>query len=225
MEEIVTVYDTTVEVCLDSAFGDNQDKNDELIRQLRSLRRKHDPMPQDLARSIYHTQEQDLLDLFWQRACLLDKASGGRGYVGSYQNCTFNLLYGVFGIDILAFLFGQPWVPKVIIRPFDPESFLDRLSVLERAAEELEDGTMTPVPVPGAATYVQKGMGPELESFKEEQHRFLLQASLQEIRDFGELGRSLRDAKQDLSVDIHIWTNQGQHEDDDEIMKFAANRN
>jgi len=55
-------------------------------------------------------------------------------------------------------------------------------------------------------------------------HRFLIQASLQEIRDFGELGRSLRDANEDLSVEIHIYNPQRQH-DDDEILQFAAKRN
>jgi hypothetical protein len=89
----------------------------------------------------------------------------------------------------------------------------ERLSILERAAKELKDGATTPVPVPAAAEYVQQGMGPELESFKEKDHRFLIQASLREIRAFGELGRSVRGAKQDMSVDIHILTNQGQHED------------
>jgi hypothetical protein len=52
----MTVYDSTIEVSLEPVFEDNREKNDESIRQLRTLRRKYDPMPQDLARKrLPHT--------------------------------------------------------------------------------------------------------------------------------------------------------------------------
>src|SRR5436190_402151 len=154
------VYNSIIEVCLDPAFEEAGKSNDELIRKLRTLRRRHESVPESLMWDGPGDQKQALLDLLWKRACWLDNSSGAKGYVGSYQNCTFDLLYGVFGIDVLAFLFDQPWVPRVTIRPFDAESLLERLSILERAAEKLVDGTKTPVVIPEATKYVRKGMGP-----------------------------------------------------------------
>ena len=209
------VYESVIEVCLEPAFKDARNCNDDLIRKLRSLRQKHEDISVDLVVGCGLTQERALLDLLWQRACLSDKAAGRIGYVG-YDNCVFKLLYGIFGIDILAFLFGQSWVPAAIIHAFNPDLFLERLSVLERAITNLKDGTKLPVVLPEAKEYIQLGMGPTLNFYLEEEHHLLTECSLQELRDFGELARSLRDKKQELHVNIHIW------EYDDEVLAFAA---
>jgi hypothetical protein len=115
-----------------------------------------------------------------------------------------NLLYGVFGTDILAFLFDQAWFPGALINPFRIQRFLERLSVLERAATELKDETKTPVLLQETSHYLRDRMGPKLTHFEEDKHRLLLSASLRELRDFGELGLSLQGRDKPLTVTIHM---------------------
>lgn len=57
-----------------------------------------------------------------------------------------------------------------------------------------------------------------MKSFTEE-HRFFLDHSFRELRDFGELGRSLRQRGKELEVLINIWIPEGEHSD--EIMAFS----
>ena len=108
-----------------------------------------------------------MISLFWDRASNKHKLARENGYIGSYHNCVFRLLYAVFGLDIIAYLFNQTWVPDTTIDPFRPGLFLERLSVLERATKELVDGAETPVRLPGTAVYFGPDIGPTLRLYSD----------------------------------------------------------
>jgi hypothetical protein len=192
------IYDHVIEIVMDDALSALDDKYREMVKELHTVRRMYIPQ------RTKDSQEWYLLDLLWKRACVQVERCGSNGYVGPYCNCAFNLLYGVFGIDILAFLFDQAWFPGALITPFRVQLFLERLSVLERAVDELKDGTKTPVLLPETAHYIDDRMGPKLTYFDEKKHRLLLSASLHELRDFGALGLSLQGKDKPLTVGIHM---------------------
>jgi len=121
-------------------------------------------------------------------------------------------------VDIIGYLFDQTWVPHAVIDPFRTKLFLQRLSVLEQAATELTDGETIPIPLLRGSEYFLSGMGPRLPRFREDRHRVLLRCSLRELRDFGELGRSLRLTKKKPTVTINIWSPDGYAE---EVIQFA----
>ena len=187
------------------------------MKKLEALRKRHQ---QKSSRSDVHSfydDGEELLKLLEHRDHGLGDRPVVSGYIG-YRNCVFSLLYGVFGIDVLRFLFDQDWVPSVEIDPFSPSKFLKRLSMLQREAEKLKDGAATPVRLEWADLYIRQGMGPALASFSEDEHRLLLDASLQELHDFGKLGLELQREGEVPRVEIHIWIPDGDY--DSEILKF-----
>jgi len=212
----VKLYEGVIEIWLEPAFSRFAKQQSEYIRELRPLRREH-----NRARDFEGvSQERALGDLLWQRICLQDDNAGLTGYVGSFTNCVFKLLYGVFGTDTIAFLFDEDWVPKITIESFRPRLFLERLAILEKAAQELQDGAELPVRLKETTAFLRADMGPTLERFEKQKHRLLLDASLRELRDFGELGRSLEQANEKLRVWIQIWAPYGVQ--DAEILKFSS---
>lgn len=213
------VYDSIIEISLEPVFGNVSSTDDKAQRELDSVYDIYFKPTEDAPAGTM-TQERALIHLFWERASNEHKVARENGYVGTSHNCVFKLLYGVFGLDIIEYLFNQSWVPSTTIDPFRPELFLERLSVLEQAATELKDGAKTPVKPPTTAPYFRPGMGPELNSFSEENHRLLLDYSLRELRDFGELALSVQTEEAKLSVDIQIYTPREFH--DPEIMAFAV---
>jgi hypothetical protein len=213
------VYDSFIEICLQPVFMNVSRRDDKAQRKLDSVYDRYFT-PTKAAPVGTTTQERALIRLFWERASNEYKVARENGYVGSYHNCVLKLLHGVFGLDIIAYLFNQAWVPETAIEPFHPELFLERLSVLERAAMKLADGAKTPVKLSETAAYFRPDMGPELNAFSEEKHRLLLDYSLRELRDFGELGLSLQAEGEKLTVSIRIYTPRKFH--DPEIMAFAA---
>jgi hypothetical protein len=196
------IYDCDIEILMDDVFLAFDEKYREMVKELRTVRKMY--VPRREKEYVVHSQESALLDLLWKRACVLTDRSGSNGYVGPSSNCALNLLYGVFDIDILAFLFDQTWFPGAHIIPFRVQLFLERLGVLERAVSDLKDGTKTPVLLPETAHYLDDRMGPKLIHFEEKKHRLLLSASLRELRDFGELGLSLQGRDKPLMVTIHM---------------------
>jgi hypothetical protein len=201
------IFEQVIEIVMEGVF----DKiGDEAAKSLCELREK---------RKVYEewSEERPFLDLLWNRA-EQNSAVGKNGYVGNYNNCTFSILYEVFGVDIIGFLFNQAWVPRTTINPFLAEHFLSRLATLEVAASRLRQGQRIPVLLPETAPYIPPGPEPEMKSFTEE-HRFFLNHSFRELRDFGELGRSLQQMGKELEVFINIWIPEGEHSD--EIMAFA----
>jgi hypothetical protein len=214
------VYEYPIEICLEPVFDNASRRDDESQRELEPVYARYFTPVEDATEGTT-TQERALIQLFWGHASHEHKLARENGYIGSFHNCVFKLLYGAFGLDIIAYLFDQAWVPTTIIDPFRPGLFLERLSVLERATKELKDGAKTPVRLPETAPYLRPGMGPELNGFSEEKHRLLLDYSLRELRDFGELGLSLQAENEKLSVRIHIW--QPHEFDDPDIETFAAN--
>jgi hypothetical protein len=192
------IYDHVIEIVMGDVLSALDDKYREMVKELHTVRRMYIPQ------QTKDSQEWALLDLLWKRACVQIERSGSNGFVGPYCNCALGLLYGVFGIDILAFLFDQAWFPGALATPFRVQLFLERLSVLERALGELKDGTKTPVLLPETAHYIDDRMGPKLTHFEEKKHRLLLSASLRELRDFGELGLSLQGKDKPLTVTIHM---------------------
>jgi hypothetical protein len=215
------VYESIIEICMREALDQFEERSEKEVRKLRALR-KLNPVSRDEFYDV-ETQESALLDLLWRRACVLTDRWGSNGYVGSFQNCVFSLLYGLFSADILAFLFDRAWVPAATINPFRPEPFLHRLAALERAAKKLKDGARTPVRLPETVAYIRAGMGPELNQFSERKHRLLLESSLRELRNFGELGLSLQQqGGEKQTVDIQITIFEGDY--DPEILAFAELR-
>lgn len=212
------VYESIIEIAMEPTFTRLRERNDELLDKLVPLRKTYCGTAGWKAGAIY-SDEKALIDLLFWRA----KEMGGRpassGYVGNARNCVFSLLYGLFGIDVIAFLFDQAWVPAKDIVSFSPESFLDRLSVLERFSKKLKDGDKTPVRLQEARAYIRPGMGPQLKCFREDLHRLLLDNSLLELREFGELGVSLQRAGEEPNVAINIYHPYEEH--DPEILKSA----
>jgi hypothetical protein len=222
--ENMKVYENEIQIFLRPAF-DNVSKHHDAVRtELRSVRERYFWPTKDEPAEMM-TQERALIRLFWERASNEYKVARENGYVGSFENCVFRLLYGVFGADILAYLFDQEWVPDTTVDPFRPTLFLERLSVLERATKKLEDGAKTPVVTPETAAYFRPGMGPRLKCFREEKHRLLLDYSLRELRDFGELGLSLQAKNEKLSVWIHIFDPYDAITEDPEFTAFVAGPN
>ena len=192
------IYDHIIEIFMEDVLSALDEKYLERVKELHNVRMMYVPQ------RTKDSQERALLDLLWKRACVQVERSGSNGYVGPYCNCALNLLYGVFGTDILAFLFDQSWFPGAVISPFRIQLFLERLSVFERAVSELKDGTKTPVLLPETAHYVDDRMGPKLAYFDDKKHRLLLSASLRELRDFGELGLSRQGKDKPLTATIHM---------------------
>jgi hypothetical protein len=214
------VYEYPIEICLSPAFDNASRRDDDAERKLGPVYNRYFTPVEDAPEGTT-TQERALIRLFWERASHEHKLARENGYVGSFHNCVLRLLYGMFGADVLAYLFDQAWVPATTVDPFRPGLFLERLCVLERATKELKDGAKTPVRLPETTPYFRPGMGPELNGFSEEKHLLLLDYSLRELRDFGELGLSLHAENEKLRVYIHIW--QPIEFDDPEIEAFAAN--
>jgi hypothetical protein len=217
-----TVYQSVIEICLQPVFEAATNRNEAVKRDLLSLCERYSVRFRDT--NIDHTsQAKSLIGLFCMRFASHEHAlARENGYIGSYHNCGFKLLYGVFGVDILAYLFDEEWVPNAVINPFQPELFLERLSVFERAAAGLTDGARTPLPLLRTSEYFRSGMGPRLPRFNENRHRLLLAYSLGELRGFGELGRSLRLTNKKPIVEIKIWS---PYDYDDEILRFASEEN
>jgi len=213
----MTVYESVIEIWLEPTLSRFEQHQKEFIPRLRALRRQHNPASGFGGVS----QERGLLDLLWQRTCFQNEKVGSSGLVESFTNCAFKLLYGVFGTDTIRFLFDKHWVPKVTIEPFYPTLFLERLAILEQAAQKLQDGAKTPIRLRQTAPFVRTGMGPKLERFEEQKHRILLDASLRELRDFGELGQASQQPNENLRVGIQIWEPYG-GVIDPEILNFSV---
>lgn len=101
----MTIYDSVIEIIMQDVFDKSQKANDELTQRLREIRKEYPVGPFEV------TQERALLDLLWRRIDPDYSSVGENGYVGSFQNCVFSLLYAVFGADVIAFLFDRPWAP------------------------------------------------------------------------------------------------------------------
>lgn len=202
------VYEQNIEICLNPAFDNATKRDDEFKERLRPLRERcFTPINGVLGGTM--RQEKALVRLLWNRANVNYKLARERGYVGSFHNCVFELLFGIFGVDIIAYLFDQPWVPATTVDPFRPLSFLERLGVLEEAAREFKDGAKTPVTLLKTARYLAPGMGKDLECFREKHHRLLLEYSLRELRGFGELAYARRWRGQEQTVSISIYDPDG----------------
>jgi hypothetical protein len=196
------VYESEIEICLQPVFGNGSKRDDVAEKELRPVYSRYFEPSEDAPKGVT-TQERALLSLFLDRASNEHRVARENGYVGSYHNCVFKLLYDVFGLDIIAYLFDQAWVPSTTIDPFRPRLFLKRLAVLERAAMELKDGAKTPVELPETTGHFLTGSKPN--DFSEEKHRLLLNYSLRELQDFGQLGLSLERKGQRPTVDISIY--------------------
>ncbi len=198
------VYEHRIDICLSPAHDDAIERDDEVKKKLWPVRERFFT-PTKGAPAGTTTQERALIRLFWGRASDEYKLARENGYVGSFHNCVFELLYGVFGADVIAYLFNQGWVPETTIAPFHPGSFLKRLSVLEETVRELKDGEKTPIHLPETTPYMVAGMGPELRCFREKKHRLLLDYSLRELRGFGDLAcsRNWRGEKQIVYIQIY----------------------
>ncbi len=216
------VYENSIDILLTGARKDANRRNQAAQDELWPVR-SHYFTPTKGTPVGAKTQERALIQLLWGRASGNYQLARESGHVGSFHNCVFRLLYGVFGADIIAYLFNQAWIPVTTIDPFDPALFLKRLNVLENAARVLKDRAKTPVLLPETAPYVAAGMGPELPCFNEKQHRLLLDSSLRELRGFGELGFSCAWRRDKQTVFIYIST---PHEfDDPEVDAFKFNPN
>lgn len=215
------VYEGVIEIVMQPFFTRVSDANHEVMAKLEALRKRH---KRKLSRSdVYsiYAHGQELLAHLEHRGHGQGDRPAVAGYIG-YQNCVFSLLYGVFGIDILRFLFDRDWVPSADIDPFSPSLFLKRLSMLQKEAKKLKDGTTTPVRLESADSYIRKGMGPTLVCFSQDEHRLLLDASLQELHDFGKLGLELQREGEAQRVHINIYIPYGDY--DSETLKFATTR-
>jgi hypothetical protein len=215
------VYEYEVDICLNSAHTAATSRDNKVKAELRPVRHRYF-IPEKNAPAGTKTQERAMIQLFWARASDDYKTARDNGYVGSFHNCAFRLLYGIFGVDIIGYLFNQGWVPLTTIDPFRPDLFLQRLIVLEQAARELKDGAKTPVCLPETAPYAVTGMGPELLRFSETEHRVLLDYSLRELRGFGELGASRQWGGGDQTVSIQIYGLCGF--DDPECQSFRVDQ-
>ena len=205
------VYEHQIEICLSPVHYDALERDRDVKEKLKAVR-EHYFTPAKGGPSGTTTQERALIRLFWGRACQDYKLARENGCVSSFHNCAFRLLYGVFGADVIAYLFNQAWVGFSIVDPFRPRMFLDRLSVLEQASRGLKDGATTPISLPDIVPYVVAGMGPQLKCFREKQHGLLLDYSLRELRGFGELGLSRQWKREVQTVCIHLHAPYGLHD-------------
>jgi len=215
-----TVYQSLIEIILYPVFVEVFERHQAIQNELSSVSRFYrTSSTRDATKT--KTQQQALIELFQVRASRKYKVARENGYIGNYHNCVLELLYGIFAADILKFIFDEDWIPETTIDPFQPERFLERLSVLELAAKKLKDRAKTPVQLPETASCVRFGMGPELKCFSEDKHRALLNYSLRELREFGELALSFQPTNENLTVDINLCPPYGHGP---KIMRFAARK-
>jgi hypothetical protein len=214
----MTVYESVIQVVLYPDPNDAVERTATNYEQLRSLRDLYFEPTMEEPTGVT-TQERALIRMLEVRSI-----GSAVSCISSHANCVLNLIYGVFGVDTLAYLFDQSWVPATTVNPFRPGLYLKRLSVLERTASELKDGARTPVWLPETAQYFRPGMGPSLECFKDKEHRLLLDHSLRELREFGELGLSLAKEDREPSVEIGVYDPYHSYYDDPAIQAFVAGR-
>ena len=200
-------FKQVIKTVMEGVFEKIRAEADKFLCELREKRKVYEEWPGKRA----------LLILPWNRA-ELDSRPGKNEYVGKYNDCSFTILYEVFGVGIIGFLFNQARVPNATISPILPEHFLSRLATLEVAARQLIPGQRIPVLLPQTAPYMPSGPEAAMKSFTEE-HRFFLAQSLRELREFGELGRIIQQMEKDLEVYIKISIPEGEHSD--EIMASA----
>jgi hypothetical protein len=210
------VYNSFIEITLEPAFEHGYRRGERFKKQLLSAYELY-PLAKGEDKSITKTDERALIELLLGRT--EHKLARETGYVGSCHNCVFSLLYGIFRADILAFLFDQDWIPNITVDPFRPQLFLERLSILKRAAKSLTDGNEITAELRDIKDYVRPGMGSKLNHFNETRHRLLLDYSLRELQGFGELGLSLQAKTESVSVNIHIVS--PDYDYDEEILRFA----
>jgi hypothetical protein len=213
------VYSYDIEVFLDPACEEAQARSRFETDKIAPSRNVYFAASKEVPEGVT-TQERALIQLFWTRACREYKLARETGYIGSYHNCALELLHGIYGVDILAYLFDQCWVPTTVVDPFRPNAYLSRLRVLEQASHRLRHGTKLPVTLRGASAYAVVGMGEELKRFDEVRHRFLLDRSLAELHAFGELGAEFTRRSKPQKVHIQIWTPYGFN--DSECNHFKA---
>jgi hypothetical protein len=188
------VYESYIEIVIHDVFDESRHNALEYAFELDLLRRGY---PED-------TQERAILECLIQRA-LQASTDGKDGYIGAYTNCAFSVLYEIFGVDVIAFLFNQSWIPNKIIDPFFPDQFLDRLAVLESALGKLTEGDALPILLNQAESYRWPRASPTLSLFLDGKHGLLARYSLHQLRDFGELGMRLQRTLDNLTVDINIF--------------------
>lgn len=189
-------YEDVIEILIEDIWH-KPGPNDAVLREIRYL--------QDLYPASRGTQERGMLNLLVDRLDPTAQCSGKRGCIVSWHNCVFRLLYAVYGIDFIAFLFNhRRWAPRLTIESFQPQLFLERLSVLERAAKKLRHEEYIPVELPETKPYLKRGMGPKLNCFIENDHRILLDSSLGELRAFGKLGVSMLPKYKNIRVEINM---------------------
>ena len=202
--DMATVYDGMIEIWLEEPQDIFLKESEKRARTLWQLRRQFPTTWNgDGVRKV--TQESSVLDLLWKRACVLSEHSGANGYVGAYQNCAFSLLYGIFGADVVGFLFDRKWVDGVRIDPFQPEPFLERLSILERAMQSLKEDSKIPIVLAETAQFRRPGVGTKLNRYNKALHHLLVESSLRELHDFGECGVSHLSNTGKLVAKIHIY--------------------
>jgi hypothetical protein len=203
------VYESQIEIAIHNVFDGPRHETLEFASEVDLLRRGY---PED-------TQEWAILKRLSQRA--REAACDGKdGYVGSYNNCAFSVLYEIFGVDVIAFLFNQSWIPSKVVDPFFPGQFLDRLAVLESALGKLTEGDALPMLLNQAESYRWPGASPTPSLFLDGKHGLLARYSLHQLRGFGEVGVRLQRTHDNLTVDINIFTSEGGYAD--EILAFVA---
>jgi hypothetical protein len=201
------VYESCIEIVIQDVFKGPRHETLEFASELDLLRRGYSE----------DTQEWAILKRLSQRASEAD-CDGEDGYIGSYTNCAFSVLYEIFAVDIIAFLFNQPWIPSKIVDPFFPDQFLDRLAVLESAAGELTEGDALPILLNQAESYRWPGATPTPTLFLAEKHGLFARYSLHQLRDFAEVGMTLQKNHDNLTVDINIFGGR----DDEEILAYVT---
>jgi hypothetical protein len=204
------IYESEVEIVMVEVFDKPREEALKRADEFSEMRRGY----------AKDSQEHAILDRLFDQDLNHTACSGKNGYIGSYHNCAFSVLYEVFGVDVIAFLFSQPWVPHTIIDLFQPKQFLTRLTVLEEAANLLREGDALPALLPETAPYLWPGIVHEPSSFLVGRNGFFLRHSFRELRDFGELGRRMEPDEKKLKVDINIFIPDGEYSP--EILAFAA---
>jgi hypothetical protein len=214
---MLKVYENLIQFALYPRTAETDECTHAFENKLQSLRNHYFRRTKDAPEGTW-TQERALIEQLEDRL-IQQKYSGGIKVISSFGDIALRLLWGVFGVDIIAYLFDQEWVPITKIEPFRPSLFLKRLSVLERIAKNLKDGVKTPVWSPETAPYFRPDLGPTLKYFREKHHRLLLECSLRELRAFGEFGQTLRTAIDEPRVDIYMW--EPRNFDDAEVKELV----
>jgi hypothetical protein len=201
------VYESTIEVAIVEAAPKPRGQ-DELIMDIR--------MSGILG--MFRELRLHVADIFRHVRCTPCK--GKYGYASSYCNCDFAHLYEVFGVDILGFLFGHHWVPYRVVDPFDPDSFLARLAVLERALAGIGIGDQLPVLVVETVAFRWSSYSSSTgtANFRTED----LKDSIRELKDFGKLGQRMRDRGQKVTVEVKVLSSEFKYPPD---ILFFSNRN